>query len=185
MAKKVTPDETENDMAILRIKPNSEKVIENENIDMFESTTIKYKGVTITISDTSDEENSVLQGRTSEEAILLCSDILKQFVEGTSLEEQIDVQEAVRETLQVNYEWTDLEYHAFVRTWRRNLYLKKIGQENGKDLNLKEFKQAIDFIEKQKERESGGGSVGDSSTALVEDMAIADEIAEAGEETPN
>jgi len=172
MAKKPEPtEEEENEMAILRVKPNSQKIIEKETIDMFESTTIKYRGVTITIADTADEEDSLLQGRTSEEAILLCSDILRQFAGESSLEEQIDTQESIRETLQVNYEWTDLEYHAFVRTWRRNLYLKKIGQENGKELNLKEFKKAIEFIEKQKEIEDGEGSVGDSSTSVVEEMA--------------
>lgn len=160
-------DNAEN--ATLKKSPDMKALINPSAVEMFESMTIKYGSVNITISDTS--EDGLLVGLTSEEAILLCSDILRQFSGEGSLEEQIDVPTALRETLQVNYGWSDLEYNTFVRAWRRNLYLLKIGQQNKAEINLKEFKRLIDFVEKTKNPEE---HIGDAAPTQEEQFAAAD-----------
>ena len=144
-------------------------IINPDAVDMFESTTVRYGSVTITISDT--DENGLLSGLTSEEAMLLCSDIIRQFSGDGSLEEQIDVPMALQETLKVNYGWSDVEYNAFVRAWRRNLYLLRIGHQNKTDINLKEFKRLVDFVENTNNPEV---KLGDSSPSTSEQMAAQD-----------
>jgi hypothetical protein len=152
--------------AILKKQPDTKPIINPNAVAMYESMTINYGTVNITISD---KEGGLLEGLTSEEAILLCSDILRQFSGEGSLEEQIDVPIALRETLQVNYGWSDLEFNTFVKTWRRNLYLLRIGQQNKSDLNLKEFKTVLEFMEKKKIEKD---SLGDSSLTAEQQMEI-------------
>lgn len=154
----------ENLQAAIKKEPSTDPVINREAVEMFESTTIRYGTVTITISDT---EDGLLEGLTSEEAILLCSDILRQFSGEGSLEEQIDVPLALEETLKVNYGWTDLEYNRFVKAWRRNLYLMRIGQQNKSTVNIKEFKRLVELLDKEA---NAGDALGDSSVTPVEAM---------------
>ena len=153
----------ENEKAMVKKAPSTKPIINTDAIEMFESTTIKYGSVTITISD---QEDGLLEGLTSEEAMLLCSDILRQFSGEGSLEEQIDVPLALEETIKVNYEWTDFEYNNFVRLWRRNLYLLRIGQQNKSDVNLKEFKTLVEMLELKGKEDS----IGDSSITPVESL---------------
>lgn len=161
--------EQEKPNSTIRKDPDMKPIINPDAVDMFESTTIKYGSVSITISDT--DENGLLSGLTSEEAMLLCSDIIRQFSGDGSLEEQIDVPMALRETLQVNYGWNDIEYNAFVRAWRRNLYLLRIGHQNKTDVNLKEFKRLVDYVEKSK---SPDDQIGDAAPTTSEQMAAQD-----------
>lgn len=153
----------------IKKNPEVKPIINREAVEMFESTTVKYGSVTITISDT--DEDGLLSGLTSEEAMLLCSDIIRQFSGDGSLEEQIDVPLALRETLQTNYGWNDVEYNTFVRAWRRNLYLLRIGHQNKTEVNLKEFKRLVDFVEKTNHPEE---SLGDGSVTTSEAMAAQD-----------
>jgi len=153
-----------NEKAVMKKAPSTDPVINREAVEMFESTTIKYGTVTITISDT---EDGILDGLTSEEAVLLCSDILRQFSGEGSLEEQIDVPLALEETLKANYGWSDVEYAAFVRAWRRNLYLLRIGQQNKTQVNLSEFKKLVEFMDKSVD---GNDGIGDSSITPAEQM---------------
>ncbi len=163
MAEQELPNST------IKKNPDVKPIINREAVEMFESTTVKYGSVTITISDT--DEDGLLSGLTSEEAMLLCSDIIRQFSGDGSLEEQIDVPMALRETLQTNYGWSDIEYNAFVRAWRRNLYLLRIGHQNKTDVNLKEFRRLVEFVEKTK---NPGDSLGDGSVTTAEQMAASD-----------
>lgn len=163
MAKAKQLKDEENLSAVIKKQPDMKPLINTDAVAMYESTTLTYGSVTITISD---KENGLLEGLTSEQAILLCSDILRQFSGNGSLEEQIDVPLALRETLQINYGWGDLEYNNFVRAWRRNLYLLRIGQQNKSDINIKEFKSVLEFLEAQKE----GAGIGDSSLTVEEKL---------------
>jgi len=150
-------------------QPNLDPIINREAAEMFESTTIKYDSVVITISET--REDGLLSGLSSEEAMLLCSDIIRQFGGDNSLEEQIDVPMALQETLKVNYGWNDLEYNTFVRAWRRNLYLLRIGAQNKTEVNLREFKRLVAFVESQKNPEE---HIGDAAPTPEEQFAAAD-----------
>ena len=134
--------------SVIRREPSLEPIINRAATNMFESTTIVYDSVVITISET--KEDGLLSGLASEEAMLLCSDIVRQFGGDNSLEEQIDVPLALKETLQVNYGWSDIEYNTFVRAWRRNLYLLRIGAQNKSEVNLREFRRLVNFVEQQK-----------------------------------
>jgi hypothetical protein len=156
----------ENTKAVIKKQPDTKPIINTDAVAMYESTTVSYGSVTITISD---KEGGLLEGLTSEEAILLCSDILRQFSGEGSLEEQIDVPIALRETLQVNYGWSDLEFNTFVKTWRRNLYLLRIGQQNKSDTNLKEFRTVLEYMEKKRIEKD---SLGDSSLTAEEQMDL-------------
>src|SRR5678809_1493632 len=68
MAEKELPNST------IKKDPDMKPIINPEAVEMFESTTIKYGSVTITISET--DEDGLLSGLTSDEAMLLCSDII-------------------------------------------------------------------------------------------------------------
>ena len=163
MAEQELPNST------IKKNPDVKPIINPDAVEMFESTTVKYGSVTITISDT--DENGLLSGLTSEEAMLICADIIRQFSGDGSLEEQIDIPMALRETLQVNYGWNDIEYNTFVRAWRRNLYLLRIGHQNKSDVNLKEFKRLVDFVEKTNHPDEG---LGDGSATTAEQLAAQD-----------
>ncbi len=154
--------ENDEKRSVITKQPNTVPIINRDAIEMFESVSIRYGTVTITISD---HEDGLLNGLTSEEAVLLCSDLLRQFSGEGSLEEQIDIPLALEETLKVNYGWGDVEYSAFVKTWRRNLYLLRIGQQNKSEVNLNEFHKLIEFMDKKNE---DGLSVGDSSVTAAE-----------------
>lgn len=155
--------------SVIKKNPDVKPIINPDAVEMFESTTVRYGSVTITISDT--DENGLLSGLTSEEAMLICSDIIRQFSGDGSLEEQIDVPMALRETLQVNYGWSDIEYNTFVRAWRRNLYLLRIGHQNKSEVNLKEFKRLVDYVENSKDPKE---ALGDAAPTTSEQMAAQD-----------
>ena len=150
-------------------QPNLEPILNLAASEMFESMTVKYDSVVITVSET--KEKGLLDGLSSDEAMLLASDILRQFSGNGSLEEQIDVPLALRETLQVNYGWSDFEYNNFVRAWRRNLYLLRIGAQNKTEVNLREFKRLITFIESQNNPDE---AIGDAAPTPEEQFAAAD-----------
>lgn len=164
-----TSDESQQPNQVIKKNPDVKPIINPDAVEMFESTTIKYGSVTITISDT--DENGLLSGLTSEEAMLICSDIIRQFSGDGSLEEQIDVPMALQETLQVNYGWNDLEYKTFVRAWRRNLYLLRIGHQNKADINLKEFRRLVDYVENSKDTDAPAG---DASPTTSEQLVAQD-----------
>jgi len=146
----------------------SEENNKEEEIDILESVVVKYKDVSIAISG---EPEGVLEGKTSEQVILYCSDILQKSVGEGGLQESIEIPQALRETLQVNYGWSDIEFNQFISLWRKNLYLMKIGQDNGENVDLAEYNRFMLYLEKKKKQELGEMDAGDTSESALEEFA--------------
>ncbi len=89
-----------------------------------DSLTIRHQDVVITISAS---PNGVLDGRTNEEMLKYSADILLQETQNGSLENILDTNIALQETLKEDYDWKGLEILEFMKKWRRRLYLRQIG----------------------------------------------------------
>jgi len=95
--------------------------------DMNESLTIRHEDVIITISALPD---GTLDGRTHEEILKYSADILLQETSEGSLENILDTNIAIQETLKEDYSWKALDILEFMKKWRRRLYLRQIGEES-------------------------------------------------------
>lgn len=152
------------------------KEIEENNVEVFESMTIKSGDVIISIHG--DPEGQ-LYGKTNDQMLLVCSDILRQAAGDSTLEEAIEVPEALKITLSQNYGWTDLEINQFIKLWRKNLYLMKIGKDNGVPVDLEEYNRFVTYLEKKKAKDldeispSGGGTLEDEFVASIEEREMA------------
>jgi len=164
--KELTPSDVEEKLpsrpvVIPEFKPH----IESDEIGIFESLVIRYKDVAITITGAPGGE---LEGKVGESLIAYCADILRGSVGEGSVEETIDIHESIRETLMVNYGWNNLEYNEFVKIWRRNLYLKKIGNNNNVEVDLEEYNKFLEYLEKKKKNEIGDIEIGSESLSDAE-----------------
>jgi len=148
--------------------PNFTAPIDTDNIGVFESLVIRYKDVAIAISG---GDNGELAGKPGDAILSYCADILNGAAGEGSIEETIDIHESIRETLMVNYGWNNLEYNEFVKIWRRNLYLKKIGNNNNVDVDLEEYNLFLQYLERKKKNDSGEIEIGDESLSDAEILA--------------
>lgn len=95
--------------------------------EVSENISVRYGDVTITI--TADQDGA-LEGKTNEQMLKFCADLLLKNTEESSLENYLDVAEALQETLLEDYEWNALDVTKFLSIWRKRLYLKQIGEQN-------------------------------------------------------
>jgi hypothetical protein len=135
-----------------------EKIMENENkFEILESVVVKSEDVMISICGSPD---GLLNNKTSDQVLMFCSDILRQASGDGTIEESFQIPETIRDTLVLNYGWSDLDYNEFVRIWRKNIYLKKIGSDNQISVDLEEYNRFIAYLEKKKKKELGEIVVG-------------------------
>ena len=99
-----------------------------------ESLSIRYEDVVITVS--ADKEG-VLQGKTNEQIVKFCADLLLRTTDENSLENLLDVVSSIQETLEEVYGWNKLDSTNFMAAWRKKLYNKQIGLENPPIENVK------------------------------------------------
>lgn len=138
-------------------------------IDILESVVIRCKDVSISISGSPE---GILAGKTSDQVVLYCADILRKAIGENSLQESIEIPKALRETLQVNYNWSDIDFNQFIALWRKNLYLMRVGEDNGSTVDLEEYNKFLLYLEKKRKQESGELEAGDSSESALEEFAI-------------
>lgn len=120
--------------------------------DVLESIVVKHGDVMISICG---DPEGLLSGKTSDQMLMFCSDVLRQSAGEGTIEELFDVPETIRETLVLNYGWSDLEYNEFVKAWRKNTYLKKIGADNQVSVDLEEYNRFLAYIDRKKKKELG------------------------------
>lgn len=101
--------------------------LENLSPEVFESISVKYGDVVVTITADSD---GVLSGKTNQQIIKFSADLLLKTTDATSLENFLDIITSIQETLEVDYGWKALEATNFMTAWRNRLYKKQIGLEN-------------------------------------------------------
>ncbi len=164
----VSKDVTKEPVKIVK-QEDFTKIINDDEINIFEGLNINYRDVTISISA---REDGVLTGRASDQVLLFCADILRSATDENSFEDSLEIQEALSETLKINYGWSDFDYNSFTKIFRRNLYLIKIGQDNRSEVNLKEYQEFQDYLEKKRQDEAGEASeAGDNSKSVKEQYA--------------
>jgi len=101
--------------------------LENLSPEVFESISVKYGDVVVTI--TADSEG-VLAGKTNEQIIKFSADLLLKTTDASSLENFLDMVTSIQETLEEDYGFKALEATTFMTAWRNRLYKKQIGLEN-------------------------------------------------------
>lgn len=102
--------------------------------EVFESISVRYGDVVVTI--TADNEG-VLSGKTNEQIVKFCADLLLRTTDANSLENFLDTISSIQETLEVDFGWKQLEATNFITAWRKRLYKKQIGLENPSPEELK------------------------------------------------
>lgn len=127
--------------------PDDVRPEENPEPEVLDTMGVRHKDVVISICGNSD---GVLYGRTKAEALKFCADILLISAGENGLEDNIEVVLALQETLQFDYGWKTIKIFEFIRKWKRNLYLKQIGEENRTEENLVEMNKAIGIMNKTK-----------------------------------
>jgi len=141
------------------------KVIDPGMINYTESVVLKYKDVSISIAG---DTGGVLEGRTADQAILFCADILRASVGDNSVEQTFDIHDSIKETLMINYGWSNIDFNEFVKNWRRNIYLKKIGESNHLEIDLEEYAQFQQYMEQKRKTEDGELEVGQEARSGME-----------------
>jgi len=96
-------------------------------LEVSDALSIRFGDVVVTISA---EEGGVLEGRTNEQIVKYCADLLLQTTDASSLENFLDTTMAIEETLREDFEMNSLQVSTFLAKWRKRLYLKTIGEEN-------------------------------------------------------
>ena len=122
------------------------------DIDIYQSIVVKKGDVSIVISGDPD---GILATKTRDQVMMFCSDLCRQAAGEGTLEETLTIQAAIEETLKVNYGWSDIEFNEFIRVWRRNLYLMKIGKDNNVDVDLKEFQNFMTYLDHKQKVDAG------------------------------
>lgn len=160
-------------------------LIQDESIEVLESLVVKYGDLCISVSG---DPSGVLAGKTSDQTILFCADVLRRSVGETSLEEAIEIPRALKDTLVLNYGWSDIDFNKFIQLWRRNIYLLKVGADNGVDVDLEEYSRFTTYLEKKKAKDLDELEVGsqeteeDSFVAAVEEAEkVSSEVAKNSE----
>lgn len=151
---------------------SEEKKIDENKIEVFEAMVIKSGDISISIYG--DPEGQ-LYGKTTEQMLLTCADVLQQASGGSPLEEAIEVPEALKQTLSITYGWTDLEINQFIKTWRKNLYLMRIGKDTGIPVDLEEYNRFVTYLDKKKAKDLGELEVGGDGTLEDEFVASIEE----------
>jgi hypothetical protein len=134
----------------------SEKIIKDGMINVFENLSVKYKDVVISISG---DDGGELDGRTGDQILLFCADLLTQASGENTIENNIDIPMGIRETLIQDFGWTDIDVNEFMKKWRRNIYIKRIGEDNRRPENLKEIKEVMTKLEKKDDPDAGGNEI--------------------------
>ena len=116
---------------------------ENEELtpSVEESISVRFGDVTVSISAS---ENGVLEGKTNEQIIKFCADLLLKTTDASSLENFLDTAISIEETLREDYNMKPLEISQFLINWRKRLYLKQIGEQNPP---IEEFKSVRAIVE--------------------------------------
>jgi hypothetical protein len=116
--------------------PEQAPVDEEINAEVLDTLGVRHKDVVISICGNPD---GALLGRTKSEALKYCSNILLVSAGENGLEDNLEIVLALQETLQFDYGWKPIKIFEFLRKWKRNLYLKQIGEENRTEENLDEM----------------------------------------------
>lgn len=103
------------------------KMPEKPETNLTEAIAIRHEDIVITISA---EKNGVLQGRTDEQILKFCADLLLQSTDEGSLENQLDIITSIQETLEESFGFNKLDATNFMTEWRHRLYRKQIGDQN-------------------------------------------------------
>jgi hypothetical protein len=150
--------------------PEQAPVDEEINAEVLDTLGVRHKDVVISICGDPD---GVLLGRTKSEALKYCSNILLVSAGENGLEDNLEIVLALQETLQFDYGWKPIKIFEFLRKWKRNLYLKQIGEENRTEENLDEMNKAIGIMNKTKENEAIGEKIEEQMEApeILEDDA--------------
>jgi hypothetical protein len=127
--------------------PEPQAIEENVEPEVLDTMGVRHKDVVVSISGNAD---GVLYGRTKAEALKYCADILLVAAGENGLEDNIEIVLALQETLQFDYGWKPIKIFEFIRKWKRNLYLKQIGEENRTEENLEEMNRAIGIMNQSK-----------------------------------
>jgi len=161
--------------------------MEENDIEVFESVVVKKDDVNVSITGSPD---GLLAGRTGEQVLLYCSDILRRASGEGSFEDNLEMLAALETTLKNNYGWKDIEFNEFTKVWRKNLYLAKIGHDNHVEVDMKEYQNFLTYIEHKKKVESGEMSdIGAQSAdelqkfaeqAIADSEGYADRVAKPG-----
>lgn len=116
---------------------------ENEELvpSVEESISVRFGDVTISISAT---DNGILEGKTNEQIIKFCADMLLRTTDASSLENFLDTAISVEETLREDCNMSSIEISQFLINWRKRLYLKQIGEQNPP---IEEFKSVRAIVE--------------------------------------
>lgn len=101
--------------------------IEMPETNVTEAIAIRHEDIVITISI---EKNGVLHGRTDEQILKFCADLLLQSTDEGSLENQLDIITSIQETLEESFGFNKLDATNFMTEWRHKLYRKQIGEQN-------------------------------------------------------
>jgi len=99
----------------------------NQEVIVSDSVSVRYGDVVITISA---EENGILEGKTNEQIIKYCADLLLKTTDASTLENFLDTALSIEETLREDFKMNSLEINMFLASWRKRLYLKQIGEQN-------------------------------------------------------
>jgi hypothetical protein len=150
----------------------------NKNIDILESVVVKEGDVMISICG---DPEGILAGKTSDQMLMFCADVLHRAAGEGTIEESFEMPETIRETLVLNYGWSDLEYNEFVKVWRKNMYLKKIGSDNQIPVDLEEYNRFLAYLDRKKKKELGEIK----ATSEADEEVIAEELEKAESEKKN
>lgn len=99
----------------------------NFELTVQDSITVRYGDVVITISAV---EGGVLEGRTNDQIIKYCADLLLKTTDASTLENFLDTALSIEETLKEDFGMNALDINVFMANWRKRLYLKTIGEQN-------------------------------------------------------
>ncbi len=102
----------------------------NLSVDTYKALSVKYGDVIITING---DEDGILHEKTQEQALSFCADILYSLTDVSSLENLLDTNIGLQETLKEDYGWDDIQINTFITKWRKRIYIKRIGEDNKED----------------------------------------------------
>jgi hypothetical protein len=104
------------------------KMAEKEpELTVQDAISVRFGDVVITISAI---EGGVLTGKTNDQIIKYCADLLLQTTDASTLENFLDTSLSIEETLKEDFGMNALDVSVFMANWRKRLYLKTIGEQN-------------------------------------------------------
>ncbi len=167
------------------VPKNQDEVPVEEEVqpEVLDTMGVRHKDVVISICGNPE---GVLYGRTKAEALKFCADILLVSAGENGLEDNIETVLALQETLQFDYGWKPIKIFEFLRKWKRNLYLKQIGEENRTEENLEEMNKAIGIMNNGKMNVAIGEKIEEAMEAPEENPATLteEEVQEEIQEEP-